>query len=267
MDIFYENKTLMIEYNNDHMLMNKPHMHKAFEIIYVRKGQTIAYADNNSYMLNPGDTFISFPNQIHYYDTVHSGEFMVIIFMPEIVYEYGAQLSKSVPDTNYIQASDSKNISSVFNKIYKAEGDYKYLAINGYINVIMSMILPHLKLKTVSAENNSTIHSIMDFCSHNFKENVTLDLIAENLHLSKYYISHLINKRLNLSFNEYINSLRISEACALLKQNKIKIADISEAVGFGTIRSFNRSFKRAMGISPLEYRNSILALKQTGIEP
>ena len=128
---------------------------------------------------------------------------------------------------------------------------------------MMSLILPGLKLKTVNAENNSAFYNIIDFCTHNYKDDITLDYVAESLHLSKYYISHLINKRLKQNFNEYINNLRITEACNLLRETDTKIADISEDVGFGTIRSFNRAFKQIMNVSPAEYRGNSNALKKS----
>lgn len=261
MEVSYEYKSSPVNYIADVGLSKTAHMHSQVEVIYVRKGRSAAYADRNGYMLNPGDIFIAFPNQIHYYETAELGEYMVIIFTPKLIYEYGSVISKSIPESNFISAKDSESFSWIFDKIYSSEGDYRFLEINGYINVLMGSILPMLKLKTVSAANNSTIHSVVDFCSHNFKEDISLDDVAESLHLSKYYISRLINKNLNQNFNEYINNLRISEACNILKETEMKIADISEDVGFGTIRSFNRSFKQVMGISPLEYRSSIAALK------
>lgn len=261
MEISYEYKSSPISYSADLALGRTAHMHSQVEIIYVRKGRSAAYADRNGYMLGPGDVFIAFPNQIHYYETAETGEFMVIIFSPEIIYEYGQEISKSIPESNYISAKYAEPFARIFDKIYSSGGGYKFLEINGCINILMAGVLPLLKLKTVSAENNSTIHRVMDFCSHNFKEDINLDDVAESLHLSKYYISRLINKKLNQNFNEYINNLRISEACNILKETEMKIADISEDVGFGTIRSFNRSFKQVMGLSPLEYRSSIAALK------
>lgn len=263
MEVNYEYKSSPISYFADSILGRTAHMHNQVEVIYVRKGRSAAYADRNAYMLNPGDIFIAFPNQIHYYEIAELGEYMVIIFSPEVIYEYGPEISKSIPESNFIAAKDSQPFSWIFDKIYSSGGDYQLLEINGYINVLMGSLLPMLSLKTVSAENNSTIHSVMDFCSHNFKEDISLDDIAQSLHLSKYYISRLINKKLNQNFNEYINNLRISEACNILKETEMKIADISEDVGFGTIRSFNRSFKQVMGLSPLEYRSSIAALKSS----
>ena len=263
MDIFYENKTRLIEYSVDKVLSPTAHLHKELEIIYVRQGKSVAYADKNSYMLTAGDMFITFPNQVHYYRTVQRGEYIVLIFSPNILYGISAEISKSIPDINFFSSSDDGELRNIFERIYASDGEYKNIAISGYLNVIMSRILPRLQLKTVNAENNSAFYNIIDFCTHNFKDDITLDLVSEKLHLSKYYISRLINKRLKQNFNEYINNLRISEACNILRETDAKIADISEDVGFGTIRSFNRSFKLVMGVSPAEYRSKNNALKKS----
>ena len=261
MDVIYENKTRLIEHSITGGLVSFAHLHKELEIIYVRKGKAVAYADKNSYLLNAGDMFIAFPNQVHYYRTVIRGEFMVLIFSPDILYDVSSKISKSKPDINCFTSLDDGNLKDIFDSIYSLDGEYKNIAISGYLNVVMSRILPKLRLQTVDTENNSAFFNVIDFCTRNFKDDITLDIVAEELHLSKYYISRLINKRLGQNFNEYINNLRISEACNLLRVTDKKIADISEDVGFGTIRSFNRAFKLIMGMSPAEYRSKNNALK------
>ena len=261
MDVIYENKTRLIEHSITGGLVSFAHLHKELEIIYVRKGKAVAYADKNSYLLNAGDMFIAFPNQVHYYRTVIRGEFMVLIFSPDILYDVSSKISKSKPDINCFTSLDDGNLKDIFDSIYSLDGEYKNIAISGYLNVVMSRILPKLRLQTVDTENNSAFFNVIDFCTRNFKDDITLDIVAEELHLSKYYISRLINNRLKQNFNEYINNLRISEACNLLRATDAKIADISEDVGFGTIRSFNRAFKLVMGMSPAEYRSKNNALK------
>ena len=262
MDVIYENKTRLIEHSITGGLVSFAHLHKELEIIYVRKGKAVAYADKNSYLLNAGDMFIAFPNQVHYYRTVIRGEFMVLIFSPDILYDVSSKISKSKPDINCFTPLADENLKDIFDRIYSLDGEYKNIAISGYLNVVMSRILPKLRLQTVDTENNSAFFNVIDFCTRNFKDDITLDIVAEELHLSKYYISRLINKRLGQNFNEYINNLRISEACNLLRVTDEKIADISEDVGFGTIRSFNRAFKLVMGMSPAEYRSKNNALKE-----
>lgn len=260
MNAYYETKTNDAYHSLDYDLTKAPHLHKQLEIMYVKSGHTFAYADNKNYELNTGDLFITFPNQIHYYEKTINGQYSVMIFSPETIVDSSTLLLSSIPINNVIHTDDIKELKSILSKIRKAEGNYRNIALNGYYNVMMSLILPKLTLKKVNVEKNTSLHNIMEFCCNSFSENITLDYIAEKLHLSKYYISHLINSNLNLKFNDYINNLRISKACDLLKESDMKIADISEDVGFGTIRSFNRSFKNIMGCQPAEYRNAVKEL-------
>ena len=261
MDIVYENKSTLMSYSLDKGLSSYAHLHKELEVVYVSEGKAVAYADKNSYVLNEGDIFIAFPNQVHYYRTVNEGGFMVLIFSPDIIFGYSSEISQSIPDKNYVSSAEMGELKELFDKIHIADGKYKTLSISGYVNVMMSLLLPKLTLRTVTAEKNSTFYNVINFCTQNFKSDITLDIVAEKLHLSKYYISHLINNQLKQNFNEYINNLRIAEACNLLRESETKIADISEDVGFGTIRSFNRAFKLIMGVSPTEYRSNSKVLK------
>ena len=265
-NVVYENKVNLVELQDSTILGKTMHLHKELEIVYTVSGQSMAYADKNSYLLNPGDMFIAFPNQIHYYDTVKPGKFIVLIFSSEVLCGFSAEISKSIPNKNFVPAGEEPELDEIFKKVcllVRNIGGYNLLKINGYINIIMSTILPHFVLKTANFEKNSAFYSVMDYCTHNFTEPITLDSVAEVLHLSKYYISHLINRKLGQNFNEYINSLRINEACAMLRETDKKISDISEEVGFGTIRSFNRSFKQITSVSPAEYRLQIAALKSS----
>jgi AraC-like DNA-binding protein len=67
-----------------------------------------------------------------------------------------------------------------------------------------------------------------------------------------------MNQKLGMGFNDYINSIRISNACRLLTESNAPISEISEEVGFNTVRTFNRAFVKHIGSSPREYRSNSL---------
>ena len=113
-----------------------------------------------------------------------------------------------------------------------------------------------LTLKNVRSEESNALRSIVKFCSKNFKHDISLSLLEENLHLSKYYISHLFGDKLGISFTDYINSLRVSESCRMLRKSNESVTEIAYAVGFGTLRTFNRAFMKQIGCSPSEYRKN-----------
>ena len=79
--------------------------------------------------------------------------------------------------------------------------------------------------------------------------------------MNKYYISHVFNKEIGISLPEYLNTLRIRDATMLLKEGDMSITDIAFAVGFNTLRSFNRRFLDHTGKTPKQVKNEYRAME------
>jgi AraC-like DNA-binding protein len=117
-------------------------------------------------------------------------------------------------------------------------------------------MLEMMPTRNLKPDENQAMKAVVQFCSANFTKELSLSILEDELHLSKYYISHLFGDKLGIRFNDYINSLRISEACRLLRTTSLSITEISEVSGFGTLRTFNRAFIKQLGTSPSEYRKN-----------
>ena len=115
-------------------------------------------------------------------------------------------------------------------------------------------LIPMMKISKLPVGDSESLRTIVSFCTQNYAENLSLSLLEEKLHLNKFYISHLFSGRLGLRFNDYINSLRVSEACRYLLNSSLSITEIGSLVGFNTPRTFNRAFIKQLGLSPSEYR-------------
>ena len=90
---------------------------------------------------------------------------------------------------------------------------------------------------------------------------ITLPKVAERLQIRPHKLSQVINQQLNMTFNEYINSCRISEIKGIMKlpeYQNLKIASIAYDYGFNTISSFNTAFKKFTNNTPSQYRNQQL---------
>ena len=98
-----------------------------------------------------------------------------------------------------------------------------------------------------------TIKRILSYCMEHYAEPFTLDEMAKDLYLSKYYICHMFRERLNTNCKEFVNQLRIEAACDLLKKGT-GVTEAAYAVGFSSVRTFNRTFMETMNISPREYK-------------
>lgn len=265
-NVIYEYKAESVIVSKDTTLTPTPHFHKEIEIIYIKSGGCTAYADKQHANLSDGDLFIAFPNQIHYYENSLFGEYYVIIANSSIFFELKDTFNNFIPSANRINLNKYTYITQLMDNIIFADGKFKNTVIAGILNQSIGLILPEIKLMPRIKTDNSTLQSILTFCMENFAEDITLDVISQNLHISKYHISHLLSQKLGINFNSYINMLRVDRACDLLEDTEKKTADISEEVGFGSIRTFNRAFLQFSGITPLEYRNRHKIHKEDNIK-
>ena len=131
---------------------------------------------------------------------------------------------------------------------------YRGPMIRGYLTALLSELISRMEVNQMPRADSDALRSIVSFCSKNYAQDLSLTALEENLHLNKYYISHLFSSKLGLRFNDYVNSLRISEACRLLLNSDESITAICDRVGFNTLRTFNRAFMKQMNTSPSDYR-------------
>lgn len=256
-NVVLEVKKSAIELSTSTRLAPTPHLHKEIEIIYVKKGKAICYADNKFYEISDGDIFLCFPDQIHYYLNPEIGEYYVLIFSPNILYNIKNIFCKNYSENNVFRAKQNSEYSELIYKIFSENGDYKETVQVGLLNQLMPLFLSEAVLKPRIQTGSPTLQAILNYCTQNFTNDISLDSVANELHLNKYHISHLLNQKLNIGFNRYINTLRVYEACNLMEDRDKSLAYISEEAGFGSIRSFNRAFSEIMNTSPLQYYKTI----------
>ena len=84
---------------------------------------------------------------------------------------------------------------------------------------------------------------------------MSLEQIADHLHVSASHLSRTFKKAADISLTDYINQVRISKAKELLRGTDIYIYTISEMVGYHDATYFSSIFKKMVGVSPSEYRN------------
>jgi YesN/AraC family two-component response regulator len=128
------------------------------------------------------------------------------------------------------------------------------ILLRGYLFTIFGELVERMTFKSVRSDEGRALRSIVKFCSKHFKQEISLSILSEKLHLSKYYISHLFSGKLGIRFNDYINSLRVRSAAEMLKSGNKTITEIAYAVGYNSVRTFDRCFLKVRGMTPKEYR-------------
>jgi AraC-like DNA-binding protein len=90
-------------------------------------------------------------------------------------------------------------------------------------------------------------------------DELTLGILSEKLNINVHQLSEFLNNHMNHNFSSFLSSYRIEEAKIFLsKESDASIISIAYKVGFNSISSFNRAFKKFTGVSPNQFRNSSL---------
>ena len=107
--------------------------------------------------------------------------------------------------------------------------------------------------KTTS-KNKDVIAKAISIIAQSYAEDITLDYVAQQVHLNSAYFSTLFKKETGHSFKEYLNMTRIEESKRLLTTSNYSIVDIAIAVGFEDQSYFSKVFKKYTGITPKQFR-------------
>lgn len=103
-------------------------------------------------------------------------------------------------------------------------------------------------------KNWKLIHEIIGYVQQRLHQNITLRDVADQFSFSPNYLGHLFKEDTGKNFSEYVISLRMEKARELLKDNKYKIYEVADQVGYRYLPYFSRQFKDTYGMTPLEFR-------------
>ncbi len=248
------------------------HLHYHIELALVFNGHTRITVDSQPYEVRGGDLVVVFPNQIHSFETVEREKYILMIVNPDIMPEFMGQLTACLPNCNVVKDAMSdgelKTLAYKISDTYYGDESFKDIILRGYFLAFFGKLLGKLEMRDVQSRDYHVLGMILNYCINHSEKPLSLNVLERELHISKYYISHIMSNKLHIGFNDYINSLRVSNACKKLEKTDHTITEISEIVGFNTLRTFNRAFLKQMGMTPSEYRlkkKQELALRQTAI--
>lgn len=253
--MIYDKRPVRYSSSRVHTLVNWAHVHHEFEIVYAIKSDCTAICDGVEYQLNSGDLFIAFPHHIHSYRYTDEIEGQLLIFAPE---EFGgfAEAFKTKSPLCPVVHNCGDKIKRLIDEIDITDrrAQYGEQKLLGYMTVLLSEIFARLELCDHTRSNTDNVQRILEYCSVNYMNKITLDVISRDLYINRYHISHIFNDTLGISITDYINTLRIIQAEILLKKDNYSMAEIAQTIGFSNQRTFNRVFLAQKGMTPSEYR-------------
>lgn len=109
-------------------------------------------------------------------------------------------------------------------------------------------------------QTDAIVEKIRNYLDHNYMKALTLDSIGEALRLSPYYVAHIFKDETTISPIQYMLLRRFGEAQSLLMNTELSMGEISDLLGFNSSAHFSSMFRKHVGLSPGQYRKSIIEM-------
>lgn len=110
------------------------------------------------------------------------------------------------------------------------------------------------KLKEESGEEHGIAASIIRIIEREYQENLSLDYLAERVHLAPAYVSYMFKQETGETLVKYITDFRMEQAQRMLDERQLKIVQVGQSCGYENQSYFNRLFKNYFGMTPKQYR-------------
>lgn len=107
-------------------------------------------------------------------------------------------------------------------------------------------------------EGEQMIVGIVRYMQEHLKEEVSLNVLAEEFHLSAQYISQLFKNEIGVNFLTYLTNIRMEQAKKLLLSTDCAVAEVAERSGYSDYRVFTKAFKKVEGVTPSQYRRNFV---------
>lgn len=122
-----------------------------------------------------------------------------------------------------------------------------------YIDMIFNIMIND----NIKADKPSLIKEALKYIDENYNRNITLEDVANYIHLNPQYLSRYFKKTMNMNFIDYISKLRINSSKKLLSKTDLSINSIALKVGYMDSSYFCKVFKKIEGISPHKFRKNL----------
>lgn len=239
---------------------SSPHTHYCTEIFYVTEGSGQFQIEDKVYPVHAHDLVIVNPN-ISHTELSHNANPLAYIVLGLEDVELSSTENK---DASFciINLKEIKDIvrfyfDQIIKEIKETSPDAQTICRNLTENLIIHLSRQanfSVTLAPIQKRNPRVCITIRQYIDNHFKENISLDMLAELSHVSKYHMVHVFTEEYGISPINYLIAKRIEEGKKLLQTTDYSLALIGKTLGFSSPSYFSQAFKKQVQCTPLEYR-------------
>lgn len=236
-----------------------PHTHNHMELFFIVGGKGQFLIQDQLYPVNVNNLVIINPNVTHTEVSLNAQPLEYIVLGIE-----GIELATSEHSNgqfNILDHFESVEISGCLRNILR-EMEQKNTGYEDVCQAYMEILIIRLMRNTAlavptepqSVSGNRQCAAVKRYIDMHFKEPLTLEQLAEDAHMNKFYLSHAFKREYGTSPINYMITKRIEESKYLLAETDLSMSQIAQLLGFSSLSYFSQVFRKTQAVSPMEYR-------------
>ena len=238
-----------------------PHSHDYTELFYIISGDGQFQISGQCFPVHAHQLVVVNPNIPHTEVSYEAHPLEYIVLGIE-----GLELT--IPDSDEarycIYSFPEQNdvltcMQHVLREMQERRPEYQTLCL-AYMDIIMVQLMRHASVSITQSQArfpaNRQCASVRDYIDQHYKENITLDLLAEKVSINKYYMAHAFKREYGVSPINYLIACRIREGKRLLAETDLSLSQIAAVLGFSSSSYFSQRFRNSESVSPTEYRKA-----------
>ncbi len=262
------------------------HAHEFYEIAYVYDGIGYQYMTDGRKNIGSGSIVFMSPNTEHCI-AAHDNDAKNMVwicnglftrqYFDDAVKEY--LKTESVKKTEFysvlkdkksfslcLKDNDYQSVKCIF-QIMQSEYNRENLCDEKIMtNLLINLLVEISRIYDIQLGKSEPIHNekqeidiLADYIDHHLEMDLTLEILAAQVHFSTYYLSRYFKKSTGKNITQYIKEKRVERAKKLLQSGNLSVGDVCYLCGFKSLSNFRKYFTETTGVSPNTYK------KQKGI--
>ncbi len=253
------------------------HWHPEIELTLVMEGEIVYQVNDSLYHLKAGEGLFCNTNVLHSGHGERSGDcsYLSVTFHPRLLYGYRSSVvqtkymdhilkNPSLASIHFVPEVDwQRQVLEQMETIRLLDREHptsEELQIQIALLQIWKEIYEHVEIDgTGFAENGrdtERIRRIMEYIQEHYAEKITLEELADQIHLCRSESCRLFKRYMKESMFDYLLNYRVERSLELLRHSALDVTQIAGQTGFASPGYYSRIFKRKMGCTPLEYRKN-----------
>lgn len=236
------------------------HTHHFTELFFITKGKGEFQVEDKRFPVKENDIVIINPHIEH---TAYSGKESpleyVAISIEEITFEFDKQFAGqnyALYNSEGLRDSVSFLLKMLLSEAEDEVTDYEIVCRN-LVEILLIYLIRKQNLgmhQSADTKMSKECGAAKRYIDSNYMDNITLDLLADLTHMNKFYLVHSFTRYTGMSPINYLTQRRIQVATELLSSTDYSIAQIASSVGFSSQSYFSQVFRKALGVTPVQYR-------------